>query len=93
MRHSPLNAALVAWRILKIHGGFMSNKRSEEDNTRTTGSAVGGAILGASLGGPFGAIIGGIVGAALGESVNDSKRAEKKTTPSNDNKPEGGDRG
>lgn len=56
------------------------NKRSEEENTRTTGAAVGGAILGASIGGPAGAIIGGIVGAVLGESVNDSRRGPKPPT-------------
>lgn len=58
-------------------------KRSEEENTRTTGSVVGGAILGASIGGVFGALVGGVVGAVLGESVNDSRRnqnsAEKPT--------------
>lgn len=52
-------------------------RRSEEENTRTTGAAVGGAILGGSIGGPAGAIIGGIVGAVLGESVNDSRRGPK----------------
>jgi uncharacterized membrane protein len=65
------------------------NKRSEEENTRTTGAAVGGAILGASIGGPAGAIIGGIVGAVLGESVNDSKRGPQ--SPSS-NQPKGGKR-
>ncbi len=57
----------------------MSNKkRTEEENSRTTGSIVGGALLGASLGGPFGALVGGFLGAILGESVNDKS---KKDTP------------
>lgn len=56
-------------------------KRTEEDNTRTTGSAVGGAILGASLGGPIGAIIGGIAGALLGESVNGSNKKQSGPKP------------
>jgi len=66
----------------------MNSKRTEEENTRTTGSTIGGAILGASLGGPPGAIIGGIVGAFLGEYVNDSQKktinntlVDEKKTP------------
>ena len=61
------------------------NKRTEEENTRTTGAAVGGAILGASLGGPIGAIIGGIAGALLGESVNDSTKKPNGPKPPSQN--------
>ncbi len=91
MRCQPLRRALAV-TDKSTHGGSMSKKRSEEDNTRTTGSAVGGAILGASLGGPVGAIIGGLFGAILGESVNDSKKANKGK-PSDQKSPEGDKRG
>jgi outer membrane lipoprotein SlyB len=52
----------------------LPQKRTEEENTRTTGAAIGGAILGASLGGPAGAIIGGIAGLIFGEVANDNNK-------------------
>lgn len=73
----------------------MSNKkRTEEDNSRTTGAVVGGALLGASLGGPVGAMVGGFLGALLGESVNDKNRKdsllnEPEQTDSAEDKPHG----
>jgi predicted GIY-YIG superfamily endonuclease len=71
---NPDEVHTIERRLVQSLSPPLNSTRTENENSRSTGSAIGGAILGGSLFGPAGALAGALAGLLLSEKVNESHR-------------------